>query len=68
MRYLVKNVFSVVRFLKNNKSKGGIIGKLVKLFLVGLVFTFLTWLLFGEALHPKQILLLPIYALLKAGG
>ncbi len=68
MRYLAENTLSMVKILKDGNSKSGLMGKLIKLFLAGLVFIFITWLLFGEAIHPKQLILLPFYALMEAGA
>ncbi len=64
MKYLAEALLVVSTAMPNYLGhKGGLIKWLVKIFLVGIVFIFITWLLFGEAIHPKSLLLLPFYIL-----
>ncbi|GEM_PF-2424745 len=69
MMYLAENLILTISLLRVDYiKKSGLIGKLIKFFIMGLFFMFLTWLLFGEALHPKALLYLPIVALRRASG
>ncbi len=67
MRYLAENLILIISLLQVDYiRKGGLIRKLIKFFILGLFFMFLTWLLFGESIHPKMLLYLPIKILTEA--
>ncbi len=69
MKYLVEISFLMVRsWLFSLGSKGSLIKTLIKMTIAGIFFLGITWLLFGEAVHPKMLLLLPIYILTGQGG
>ncbi len=69
MKYLTGNLLTMIRLLSSSPvARKGLMKWLVKIFLIGLAFVFITWLLFGEAIHPKILLLLPVYILTGTNG
>ena len=69
MRYLAKNLISIIKLLHSSlRTKGGILGKLLKFFLAGFFFMLVTWVLFGEGMTLWELVLLPIQILSKSSG